>query len=129
MRNLMVEQWRLTDTLLVERFRQEQAEATVGDGYDSLKVASRLGVVHLPRQICYRPGADRHTLPGNAGLPEHEGQVTTRGLQEWVCLLPQSLPCGTAERLLGWMTHDPQVNVGSAVALVGVSAWTNHPKG
>ncbi|HLB47745.1 MAG TPA: hypothetical protein VJL59_12125 [Anaerolineales bacterium] len=109
MRNLMVEQWRLTDTLLVERFRQEQAEATVGDGYDSLKVASRLGVVHLPRQVCYRPGADQHTLPGNAGLPEHGGQVTTRGLQEWVCLLPQSLPFGTAERLLGWMAHDPQV--------------------
>ena len=109
MRNLLVEQWRLTDELLVTRFRQEQAGATLGDGYDALKVASRLGVVHLPRQVCYRPGIDQHTLPGNAGLPEHEGQVTTRGLQEWVCLLPQSLPFGTAERLLGWMAHDAEV--------------------
>jgi len=115
MRNLMVEQWRLTDELLVRQFRQEQAGATLGDGYDSLKVASRLGVVRLPRQVCYLPGADQHTLPGNAGLPEHEGQVTTRGLceaptrQEWVCLLPQSLPFGTAERLLGWMAHDAEV--------------------
>jgi hypothetical protein len=109
MRHLMVEQWRLTDDLWVKRFRQEQAGATLGDGYDSLKVASRLGVVYLPRQVCYLPGAERHTLPGNAGLPKHEGQVTTRGLQEWVCLLPQDLPFGTAERLLGWMAHDPGV--------------------
>jgi hypothetical protein len=107
MRALMVEQWCLTDQLLVSRFRQEQAGATTGDGYDPLKVVSRLGVVHLPRQVCYLPGEDHHTLPGNAGLPAHEGQVTTRGLQEWACLLPQDLSFGTAERLLGWMTHDP----------------------
>ena len=109
MRNLMVEQWRLTDEVLVERFRREQAGATVGDGYDLLKVASRLGVVQLPRQVCYLSEAERHILPGNAGLPAHAGQVTTRGLQEWVCLLPQDLPFGTTERLLGWMTHDPEV--------------------
>jgi len=109
MRHLMVEQWRLTDELLVKRFRQEQAGTTLADGHDALKVASRLGVVYLPRQVCYLPGANQHTLPGNAGLPEHEGQVTTRGLQEWVCLLPQDLPFGTAERLLGWMAHDPDV--------------------
>ena len=108
MRHLMEEQWRLTDSLLVERFRQEQAGTTLGDGYDLLKVVSRVGVVHLPRQVCYLPGTERHTLPGNAGLPEHAGQVTTRGLQEWVCLLPQDLPFGTAERLLGWMTQDDE---------------------
>jgi hypothetical protein len=108
MRALMGEQWRLTDQLLVSRFRQEQAGATMGDGYDPLKVVSRLGVVSLPRQVCYLPGAERHILPGNVGLPAHEGQVTTRGLQEWACLLPQDLPFGTAERLLGWMTHDPE---------------------
>lgn len=108
MRNLLVEQWRLTDERLVARFRQEQSGVTLGDGYDPLKVASRLGVVYLPRQVCYLPGVDRHTLPGNAGLPEHEGQITTRGLQEWVCLLPQDLSFGTTERLLGWITHDPE---------------------
>ena len=109
MRALMVEQWRLTDHLLVSRFRQEQAGAITGDGYDWLKVVSRLGVVHLPRQVCYLPGEDHHILPGNAGLPAHEGQVTTRGLQEWACLLPQDLPFGTAGRLLGWMAHNPAV--------------------
>jgi hypothetical protein len=85
MRHLLEEQWRLTDSLLVEQFRQEQAGAVLGDGYDVLKVVSRLGVMQLPRQVCYLPGAERHTLPGNARLPEHAGQVTTRGLQEWVC--------------------------------------------
>ena len=109
MRTLMVEQWRLTDRLLVERFRQEHPEVVNGDGHDSLKVASRLGILQLPRQVCYRPGEDAHTLPGNAGLPVHEGQVTTRGLQEWVCILPQDLPFGTAQRLLGWMAHDAEV--------------------
>lgn len=109
MRHLMVEQWRLTDELMVKQFRQEQPGTTLGDGHDALKVASRLGVVYLPRQVCYLPDAKVHILPGNAGLPEHEGQVTTRGLQEWVCLLPQDLPFGTAERLLGWMAHDPEV--------------------
>ena len=91
------------------RFRQEQAGVTLGDGYDPLKVASRLGVVQLPRQVCYLPGEERHVLPGNDGLPAHTGQVTTRGLQEWVCLLPQELPFGSSARLLGWMSHDPAV--------------------
>ena len=122
MRALLVEQWRLTDQMLVTRFRQAQAGATSGDGYDALKVASRLGVVHLPRQVCYLPGEDHHVLPGNEGLPAHAGQVTTRGLQEWACLLPQDLPFGTAERLLGWMTHDP-----AAMSETQVRRWvTTH---
>jgi hypothetical protein len=109
MRQLLVEQWCLTDQLLVARFRQAQGGTTRGDGYDPLKVVSRLGVVQLPRQVCYLPDAKCHVLPGNAGLPAHTGQVTTRGLQEWVCLLPQELPFGSSARLLGWMTHEPAV--------------------
>ncbi|MFZ5911732.1 MAG: hypothetical protein ACOYYU_17115 [Chloroflexota bacterium] len=72
LRHLMVEQWRLSDGLLVEEFRREQAGAVAGDGYSLLKVASR-------------------------------------GLQEWVCLLPGDLPFGAVERLLGWMAHEPEV--------------------
>lgn len=109
MRQLMIEQWRLTDGLLVQQFLQEQAGAVVRDGCDPLKVASRMGVLQLPRQVCYLPNSEQHILPGNVGLPEHAGQVTTRGLQEWVCLLPQDMPFGTAERLLGWMAHDAEV--------------------
>jgi hypothetical protein len=48
MRQMLVEQVRLTDQQLVARFRQEQAGATSGDGYDGLKVASRLGWCSCP---------------------------------------------------------------------------------
>jgi hypothetical protein len=109
MRQLMVEQWRQTDELLVEQFRQEETEAIIEDGYDTLKVASRIGIVYLPRQVCYLPNREKHIMPGNTGLPEHEGQVTTRGLQEWVCLLSRDLPFGTAGRLLGWVAHEPEI--------------------
>jgi hypothetical protein len=48
-------------------------------------------------------------MPGNALLPAHEGQVITRGLQEWACLLPQDLPFAPAARLLGWQVGQEQV--------------------
>jgi hypothetical protein len=108
MRALMVAQWRLTDERLVAQYR-EQAPETTCDGHDALKVACRLGLVWLPRQECYDPGQQIHVIPGNEALPEHEGMVTTRGLQEWVCLLPQDVPFDTTQRLLGWMTHEPEV--------------------
>lgn len=109
MRHLLVEQWKLADKLLVEQYQQTQSEPVIADGYDTLKVASRIGLISLPRQVCYLPASEKHLMPGNAGLPEHEGQVTTRGLQEWACLLPRDLPFGTAQRLLGWVTHEPEI--------------------
>ena len=48
-------------------------------------------------------------MPGNAVLPAHTGVVTTRGLQEWACLLPQELPVAAVARLLGWQTQEPAV--------------------
>ena len=45
----------------------------------------------------------------NDWLPEHGGMITTRGLQEWACLLPQELPFSTAGRLLGWVAKEPAV--------------------
>jgi hypothetical protein len=102
-----VEQWRLTDRALVAAYRERHGEAAVReDGYDELQVISRFGVVQFPRQVCYNAEADYHVLPGHAALPPHAGQVTTRGLQEWVCLLPQDVPFATAQRLLGWMTRE-----------------------
>jgi hypothetical protein len=109
MRRLLVEQWKLSDEMLVEQFRQQQSEPVIEDGFDDLKVASRVGIVQLPRQVCYLPISDKHQMPGNAGLPAHEGQVTTRGLQEWACLLPRDLEFRTAQRLLGWVTHEPEI--------------------
>jgi hypothetical protein len=110
MRQLIVEQWRLTDQALVRAY-QEQHRGTwvTADGYDELQVVGRFGVIQLPRQVCYNAEADCHVLPGNTALPPHNGQVTTRGLQEWVCLLPQDVPFASAQRLLGWMRRELEV--------------------
>jgi len=74
-----------------------------------VKVATQFGVVHLPRQVCYHARLDKHVMPGNEALPEHEGMIITRGLQEWACLLPQTLPFETAARLLSWQTQEERI--------------------
>src|SRR5256884_1268060 len=110
MRQLIVEQWRLTDQALVRAYQEPHRGTWVtADGYDELQVVGRFGVIQLPRQVCYNSKADCHVLPGNTALPLHRGQVTTRGLQEWVCLLPQDVPFATAQRLLGWLTRELEV--------------------
>jgi hypothetical protein len=78
------------------------------DGHPLLKVASRVGILHLPRQLLQdEHGA--HRMPGNDLVPEHTGMVFTRGLREWVCLLPLESGFRTVQRLLGWMTHEPKI--------------------
>ncbi len=122
MRQLIVEQWRLTDRALVRAYQERHREAAVReDGYDELQVVSRFGVIQLPRQVCYNAEADCHVLPGNTALPPHNGQVTTRGLQEWVCLLPQDVPFATAQRLLGWLTREVDV-----ISTTQVRRWVQH---
>jgi hypothetical protein len=122
MRQLMVEQWRLTDQALVAAYREQHRDTPVSaDGYEDLKVVSRFGVVQLPRQVCYEAGEGHHVVPGNAGLPAHTGQVTTRGLQEWLCLLPQDVPFATAHRLLGWMTQEAEV-----ISTTQIRRWVQH---
>ena len=74
-----------------------------------MKVVSRLGVIFLPRQVCYDQATGHHLIPGNALLPAHEGLVITRGLQEWACLLSQELPFEPVVRLLGWQAQAEQV--------------------
>jgi hypothetical protein len=81
----------------------------VKDGADTLKVATRLGVFHLPRQVYYLKESATHRLPINDLLPPHQGMLTTRALQEWVCLLALDLSFESTQRLLGWMTRDAQV--------------------
>lgn len=80
-----------------------------GDGCRPLKVATRLGVLHLPRQVCFLRAEGRHVLPSNRLLPAHTGMLITRALQEWACLLALDLPLATAQRLLGWQTGEEQV--------------------
>lgn len=124
-RQLLVEQWRLTDQALVGAYQARHPGLRVtGDGYEQLKVVSRFGVVQLPRQVCYDPRQGCHLLPGNAALPPPNGQVTTRGLQEWVCLLPQDVPFATAQRLLGWLTREPEV-----IATTPLRRWVRHHGG
>jgi len=70
-------------------------------------VASRFGRLTLRRQVLAAEagGNGDHVAPGNVALPPHGGIVITRGLQELACLLPDTLPFVTAERLLGWQTQ------------------------
>lgn len=73
MRQLIVEQWRLTDRALVTAYQGEHRDAAVrGDGYDDLQVVSRFGVIQLPRQVCYNAEAGCHVLPGNTALPPRD---------------------------------------------------------
>lgn len=110
MRQLMVARWQERDAACVAAYQQEAGVERVRlEGQEGLKVASRLGIVELPRQVCYHVEQGTHTMPGNQVLPAHAGQVTTRGLKEWACLLPQDLPFGSTQRLLGWQTREPEV--------------------
>lgn len=81
MRTLLVEQWRLVDRALVERYQQQcgEGEAAIDDGHDPLKVVSRLGVIYLPRQVCYRKdgstphAAGQHGFAAARGTGDHPG--------------------------------------------------------
>jgi hypothetical protein len=79
------------------------------EGFVPLKVASRAGLLHLRRQVCYDREAGRHCFPSKALLPPHEGMVITRALQEWACLLSLDLPFDAAQRLLGWLTGEARI--------------------
>lgn len=72
-------------------------------------MASRLGILYLPRQVLQRPNGGGHVMPGNALLPAHGGMLITRCLREWACLLPLDVGVETTQRLLGWITQEPEV--------------------
>ena len=98
------------DAEVAARYRQQKPAGSVrADGLSPLNVVSRFGAVSLRRQVLYHPAARTHVLPGNALLPEHEGVVTTRGLQEWACLLLQDLSFAAVARLLGWQAQETDV--------------------
>jgi hypothetical protein len=49
MRHLLKSQWEAVDRLLVEQYQELfPPEMVTCDGYETLKVACRLGIVHLP---------------------------------------------------------------------------------
>ena len=90
------------------------------DGFEDQRVACRLGILQLHRQVCFNRWIDKHVMPGNAILPKHHGTIITRGLQEWACLLPLDLPFATVDRLLKWQTRSSEMICASeARRLVG----------
>lgn len=80
-------------------------EAVIRDGREEQRVACRMGIVNLNRQVCFNKELGHHLMPGNAILPEHHGTIITRNLQEWACLFPLDLPFATVDRLLKWQTQ------------------------
>jgi hypothetical protein len=80
-------------------------QEVIRDGREDQKVACRLGIIHLSRQICFNRKTDRHVIPGNAVLPDHHGMIISRSLQEWACLLSLDLPFAVVDRLLQWQTQ------------------------
>lgn len=79
------------------------------DGHREITVVSRFGRVKLKRQLVYEKATSVHVMPGNGFLPEHEGIIITRGMQEWACLLSGDLPFSSAARLLDWQSGDEGV--------------------
>ena len=89
MRQLLSAQWEIADQQQVENYRAQVGPETVKlHGYDEQPVASRLGILHLRRQVCFNESTRVHRMPRNRLLPEHRGVIITRGLQEWACLPP-----------------------------------------
>ncbi|MBA3946687.1 MAG: hypothetical protein H0X37_19255, partial [Herpetosiphonaceae bacterium] len=110
LRRLLQVQWDALDERLMAYHRQVAAtETTVADGRQPITVATRFGTVELSRRVCYHPVIQSHHVPSNVLLPPHGGMITTRGLQEWACLLPQELPFASVARLLGWQAQEPQL--------------------
>jgi hypothetical protein len=77
-----------------------------GDGFAPLKVATSVGIVHLPRQVLFDRERGAHLVPANRLLPSHGGMLITRRLQEWACLLGRDFAFSTAQRLLGWQAGE-----------------------
>jgi hypothetical protein len=110
MRQLYLKQWQVIEQKQLDDLMSDKgSEAIRLDGKESLKIFSRLGKLELPRQVCFEQATGAHIIPLNELLPVHYGPLTTRGLQEWACLLPQELPFRTAQRLLGWLTYESEV--------------------
>jgi hypothetical protein len=110
LRRLLQLAWEQLDAALVAQYRaQHPNRALPADGSEPLTIVSRFGTLPLRRQVLADRAQHTHVVPGNAVLPAHGGVVTTRGLQEWACLLPQELPFSSVARLLGWQTQEPDL--------------------
>jgi hypothetical protein len=108
-RRLLQARCDLLDAALAAQYRQQATTPVQADGYEPLTLLSRFGRVPLRRRQLYHPAINTHVVPGNTVLRAADGALTTRGLQEWACLLPQELPFASVERLLGWQTRETDI--------------------
>ncbi len=79
------------------------------EGYEKIKIISRLGILEPERQVCKCMKCKKHFIPLNEYLPEHNGVIVTRGISEWCCLLSQELPFASVSRLLGWISKEEKL--------------------
>ncbi len=109
LRGVLQAQWEATDAAAVAAHRRRFPPVVwQRDGGAPLEVASRFGRLTRRRQVLATgvgTAHETHARPGDAALPPHGGLVITRGLQELACLLSDTLPFVSAERLLGWQTQ------------------------
>ena len=64
MRHMFLSQCQLVDQQLAEKRQHSDTDCIVQlDGNDPLKIASRLGILHLPRQVCYCETCQQHFMP------------------------------------------------------------------
>jgi hypothetical protein len=68
-----------------------------------------VGILWLPRHVLFHHEKKEHFLPANAFLPEHNGELITRRLQEWACLMGTEISFPIAQRLLGWQAGEEQL--------------------
>jgi len=109
-RALFAHHLRLIEAQLCENPTHRNPECqVVRDGHAALKVATRFGVVNVQRQVLECRTCGEHFIPMNALLPEHNGMVITKGLQEMACLFSLSSSYEGATRLVGEFCHDPDV--------------------
>lgn len=84
MRYLLCHHWDQLDQQQVDEYSaQFEPDVVERDGYASQKIACRLGILHFQRQVCFNSQTGKHIMPGNNLLPEHNGTIITRALQEW----------------------------------------------
>lgn len=74
-----------------------------------LRLATAVGRITLSRQVCTCHRCGRDFLPLNRVLPQHQGVLLTRGLQELACLVALGAPYAPTAEVLRRVTHDPAV--------------------
>ncbi|NPV54461.1 MAG: hypothetical protein HPY71_13250 [Firmicutes bacterium] len=83
----------------------------VRNGYRKLKISARFGIIDIERQVAFCKTCGKDFIPINSVLPEHNGMVITKGLQELACFLSMFSSYRIAQRLLGGSAMIPMFYV------------------